>query len=131
MVMAAWPGTLKQSPERDFNAVHLCGLSSGEDELSQRRTRTYPEYQAQFEFKQCTLAQLQTLRGFYDVTLNQTQPFSAPWLEDAGFIHHFCLFSGPPKAEMSGLNWDISIDVTIISGVPVDGEGAVTYGSVD
>jgi len=129
--MAAWPSTLNQAPAIDFTRAPACGLSSPDDELSQRRTRTYPEHEAGFTFKQCTLEQLHTLRNFYKTTLNMTQPFTAPWLNDIGFDHHFCAFSGAPKGVLNGLKWDISIELIIISGVPVDSEGAITYGSVD
>ncbi len=127
--MIAWPSTLPQAPASEFSFATVAGLSSVEDELSQRRTRTYPEFEAKFLFEQCTAQQLQALRTFYDSILNQRAPFSAPWLEVAGFGHHFCQFTGPPSAEMVGLSFDITINVLIISGVPVDGMGAITYGA--
>lgn len=127
--MIAWPSTLPQVPADEFSFALVGGLSSTEDELSQRRTRTYPEVEEKFLFEQCTAQQLQALRTFYDATLNQRAPFSAPWLEAAGFAHHFCQFTGPPSAEMVGLYFNITINVLIISGVPVDGLGVITYGA--
>jgi len=131
MVMNAWPSSVNQAPARNFTKAISCGLSSGEDELSQRRTRTYPECEASFTFPQCTLAQFHAIRGFYNDTLNQVLPFTAPWLEAAGFYHHFCTFSSAPKASLSGFNLDVSINVIVFSGVPVDGNGTVIYGEVD
>jgi len=128
--MDAWPLSFKQSPEREYNLTPACGLSSGEDELSQRRTRTYPEFKATFTFKQCTAAQLQTLKIFYNTTLNQTKPFTAPWLASAGFTHHFCVFASAPSAQLSGYGWDISISLILIATVPLDDEGVVVYGEV-
>lgn len=129
--MDAWPLTLPQAPDHEFQGEIAAGLSAAADELSQRRTRTYPEIEATFVFRKCTAAQLQALRTFYDDTLNQTKPFTAPWLVDAGFAHHFCQFSDMPSAVRSGLKFDISVPLTIISSVPVNGLGEIVYGSVD
>ena len=131
MVMDSWPTGMRQYPEKEFESTPYSGISSDEDELTQFRTRTYPEYNASFVFKQCSTEQFLALRVFYNTTLNQTKPFSAPWLPAAGFDHHFCSFSNPPRAARSGLKWDLTIEVIIHSGVPVDGDGNILYGSVD
>lgn len=127
--MIQWPATLPQAPFRQYSHALAAGLSSESDELSQRRTRTYPESEVEFQFKQLTTPQLQALRSFYDVDLNQTAPFSSPWLPSAGFTHHFCQFTAPPEAKRNGLRWDVSVSLLIIAGVPTDSEGNITYGA--
>ena len=126
--MISWPSSLPQMPERNYTTGLLSGLSSFEETLYVSRTRTYPEESAKFSFRQCTILQVQTLRNFYDVTLNQKAPFAAPWLEPVGYLHHFCQFVSPPTVSAMGFKFDISIDVLIISGVPIDADGNITYG---
>jgi hypothetical protein len=126
--MNAWPSTLPQAPYRNYSIEQVAGVSSVDDDLSQVRTRTYPEHEGKFQFRQCSVSQFQAMRTFYDTTLNQRLPFSAPWLPALGFDHHFCQFIEPPSATRNQRRFDISISVLIIAGVPVDESGDITYG---
>ena len=124
--MNAWPSTLPQSPLREFDSTQTSGLAK-EDELNNPyRIRTYPEYSANFQFQQATLAQKQALWYFYDVTLNQGAPFSAPWLTDSGYEFHFLRFAGPPSSVANDGLWDLAITVEIIAMVPMS-DSNVSY----
>lgn len=125
--MLPWPVSLPQAPAHEFSIEQVSGLLSAESPLTGERTRTYPDHEATFIFKQLTTAQLQTLRSFYDDGLNSTAPFAASWLTSIGFNHHFCQFNSPPSAVRNGRFWDVSINVRIVAGVPVDGE-TINYG---
>jgi hypothetical protein len=125
--MNVWPLTLPQAPFRDFDASPATGLTSHPDESNNPiRTRTYPEHEVEFAFKQLTLAQLQAFRTFYDDTLNQTGPFSAPWLPDAGYVNHFLRIVPPPKITKNGRNFDVQIVVEVVCSVPMTG-GNIAY----
>jgi hypothetical protein len=126
-VMNTWPSTLPQDPFFNFDGTPSNGLTSKPEESNNPiRTRTYPEHEAGFSFKQLTIAQIQTLRTFYDVTLNQTGPFSAPWLPDIGYDNHFLRLTSPPQITKNERNFDVQISVEIICGVPMVG-GNVAY----
>lgn len=130
--MIAWPSTLPQVPHASVQITPLAGVSSPDDLLSPSRTRTYPEFQGVFTFRALTLAQQQTLRNFFDVDVNQTAAWSAPWLPLCGLSHHFCQFSVEAPLKWSGTQRGratATITVSIIAGVPVDGTGAITYGA--
>jgi hypothetical protein len=124
--MNTWPPTLPQNPYFEFGIEQVAGLLGPEEKNNPVRIRTYPESEAVFRFRQLTLAQIQTLRTFYDVTLNQCAPFSAPWLHDVGFDFHFIRLTDSPSVSRNGRLWDVEIKVEIIAGVPMSG-GIVNY----
>ena len=124
--MDAWPSTLPQAPFRNFGVDIDSGLLEPDEKNNPIRTRTYQEHEASFRFTQLTVAQLQALRTFYNVTLNQCAPFSAPWLSALGFDFHFLRFTDPPAFAKNGKNWDVDIKVEIIAGVPM-ADGFVSY----
>lgn len=126
--MEQWPTSLPQMPGNEFTTEHVAGLADSEDEQSSRRTRTYPEIQVKFLFRQCSTTQMQAVRTFFSDTLNQNKPWNAPWLASTGFSHHFLRFANPPTIARNGWAWDITLDVSVVSGVPVDAEDAITYG---
>lgn len=128
--MESWPTSLPQIPHGNDSHDQQSGLLVPEEELGQIRTRTYPEYMATFTFANITAAQFQLFRLWWDVNLNRCLPFIAPWLEAAGYSHHFCRFSAEePWVLGSGKRlFDLTITVEIIAGVPVDGGGAIMYG---
>lgn len=126
--MHAWPATLPQSPYYQFDGAQSAGLLDSENRLYPVRTRTYPEHTETFTFRRMPVAQFQLFRTWWDTTLNQCAPFSAPWLAAAGYSHHFCRFAAesPWEAAMNGIKLDLTITVEIIAGVPMDG-GNVAY----
>lgn len=126
--MIAWPESLPQCPAREFQLVPINGQADAEEQLSPYRVRTYPEHSATFSFKALSTEEMQALRTFYDLTLNQCAPFTAPWLPQCGLEHHFCQCSGPPTIERTGTHWSVSLPVVIYSGVPMDEAGNITYG---
>ena len=115
--MIAWPSTLPQAPYFEGSIEPGAGLLKDTEQNSPIRTRTYPEHEATFAFKQLTMAQMQALRTFWDVTLNQCAPFSAPWLPALGFDFHFCRMTAPPQLVKNERNFDATIAVEIIAGV--------------
>ena len=119
--MQSWPSTLPQIPYLDFDTEQVSGLAQADESNNPYRTRTYPESEGTFQFKQLTVTQWQTLRTFYDVALNQCAPFSAPWLPTCGYDHHFARFTEAPTAAKNEKSWDATIKIEIISGVPMDG----------
>lgn len=129
MVMIAWPSTLPQTPQHPYSISSTCGVSSEQDELSQARTRTYPEKEATFVFKQLTITQFQALRTFYNVTLNQTLPFSVPWKDLIHSNSYFCQFLEPPKISIEGVGYNASIRVLLIATVPVNEANQIIYGA--
>ena len=124
--MNTWPLVLPQDPYFDYSADPVSGLLSADENNNPVRTRTYPESEAVFRFRQLTLAQVQTLRTFYDVTLNQCAPFTAPWLPEIGCDFHFLRLTAPPSVTRNGRLWDVEIKVEIIAGVPMS-DGLVNY----
>lgn len=95
------------------------------------RTRTYPEYSDSYMFRRLTVEQFQAFRAWWDVTLNQCAPFTAPWLALVGYSHHFCRFDAeqPWEATMHGTWFDLTIRVEVIATVPMV-DGSVAYGEV-
>lgn len=130
--MQAWLASLPQSPYHQFEGAQVAGLNDPESTLFPVRTRTYPEHTETFTFRRLTVAQFQAFRAWWDVTLNQCAPFSAPWLAAAGYSHHFCRFDAesPWEATVNGLRVDLTIRVEIIAGVPLDG-GVIAYWTPD
>lgn len=128
MALAPWPASLPQTPGYRHEGQQAGGLLDVETLLSTQRTRTYPEEAATFTFRQITAAQFQAFRAWWDVTLNQVAPFSAPWLAKAGYDHHFCRFDAeqPWEAVMNGRRFDLTVRVEVVSGVPMD-NGNVAY----
>ena len=130
--MISWPTTLPQCPHQEYELTPASGLSSPEDQQSPVRTRTYPEHDGVFHFRSLSVAQQQALRTFYDVTLNQTSPWSAPWLPFVGLTHHFCLFDADKAIQWQGRRGgkaDATLAILIVAGVPVDAGGNITYGA--
>ena len=119
--MEAWPSSLPQAPYYQFNGTQTSGLQDPEEILYPVRTRTYPEHVQTFTFRRLTIDQFQAFRAWWDTTLNQCAPFSAPWLESAGLSHHFCRFDAesPWEATMTGTRLDLSIKVEIIATMPL------------
>ncbi len=119
--MEAWPSSLPQAPYYQFSGAQTSGLQDPEVVLYPVRTRTYPEQAETFTFRRLTIAQFQAFRTWWDTTLNQCAPFSAPWLVSNGFSHHFCRFDAetPWEATLNGARMDLSIKVEIIAGMPV------------
>lgn len=131
--MIAWPANLPQCPHHQYELTPISGVSSADDQQSPFRARTYPEFVGVFNFQALTVDQQNALRVFYEMTLNQVAPFSAPWLPYAGLSHHFCRFA----ADRDAIQWqgrrgkraDATISVIVIAGVPVDPEnGSILYG---
>lgn len=120
--MEAWPSTLPQAPHIDFSWQQSSGLLDAEEKLYPVRTRTYSEYAQQFSFKQLTVAQFKAFRAWWDVTLNQCAPFTAPWLAAAGCSHHFCRFDAeqPWEATLNGYGFDLVINVEVIATMPTE-----------
>jgi hypothetical protein len=119
-MMSSWPSSLPQLPYINFDTDVVAGLTSVPNEMNNPlRTRTYPEHEAVFSFKQLTSAQLTTLKEFYDIILNQTAAFSADWLVLIGYNHHFLRFLSPPRISKNERFFDIQISVEIISSVPI------------
>ncbi|MBM9615304.1 hypothetical protein JWJ90_13550 [Desulfobulbus rhabdoformis] len=117
--MEVWPSTLPQAPHIDYSGQQLNGLLDPEERVNPMRTRTYPEYTRQFTFKGLTTTQFQTFRAWWDETLNQCAPFTAPWLEAVGLAHHFLRFNeeSPWTATMDGYGLDLTITVEVIATV--------------
>jgi hypothetical protein len=126
--MQSWPSTLPQDPYYNHDGVLSAGLTNKPDESNNPiRTRTYPEHEGNFSFKQMTLTQILILRTFYDVILNQVGPFSAPWLPYSGYHNHFLRFSAAPKIAKNEGNFDVQISVEIICGVPMAGSNVAYW----
>lgn len=119
--MQTWPSTLPQSPYYQHNGAQSSGIQNPEERLYPERIRTYAEHAETFLFRRLTVSQFQIFRTWWDVTLNQCAPFTAPWLAAAGYSHHFCRFDveQPWEAIMSGKRMDLNIKVEIIATMPV------------
>lgn len=121
--MEAWPSSLPQKVSAEFDISFANGLNSEDAEINPERTRTYPERETTLKVIM-TLEQLSTFRTFWDTTLNQGAPFTAPWLEAMGFAFHFLRFVDAPSWENSGGGyWTVSLPVEIIAGVETDSGG--------
>lgn len=119
--MQAWLASLPQFPYYRFKGAQASGLNDPESTLFPVRTRTYPEHTETFTFRQLTVAQFQAFRAWWDVTLNQCTPFTAPWLETIGYSHHFCRFDAesPWEAALNGFRFDLTITVEVIATMPL------------
>lgn len=93
--MESWPSDLPQNVLSDFSSEMSAGLAVDGETRNPQRTRTYPEFEATFTFFM-TLAQLTSFRTWWDTTLNQSVPFTAPWLDACGFDSHFLRFIDAP-----------------------------------
>lgn len=126
--MQAWPADLPQQPRAEADVQQSTGLLDPDARIYPVRTRTYPEHSATFVFPQITAAQFQAFRSWWDGTLNQCAPFSAPWLVLLGLDHHFCRFDpdGPWSVALSGALLDLTINVEIIADVPT-ADGSPAY----
>ncbi|WP_320055751.1 hypothetical protein [Desulfuromonas thiophila] len=121
--MEAWPGTLPQSPLAEFEAEPRCGLADEKEERNPQRLRTYPERDTRFQMMM-TAAQLAAFRAWWDTTLNQSAPFTAPWLAAMGYGFHFLRLREPPSwSHLGGGRWALTLPVEIIAGVETDGDG--------
>lgn len=121
--MVSWPENLPQRVLADFEIAPRDGLNDDEEERNPERTRTYPERDATFKVLM-TLAQVQVFRTFWDTTLNQCAPFTAPWLESMGYEFHFLRFlEAPSWANTGGGRWTVTLPVEIIAGVETDESG--------
>jgi hypothetical protein len=112
----AWPGTLPQTIKADYNIEPRAGMADEDEERNPQRTRTYPEYDATFSvFMNNT--QKDEFRAWWDNTLNQSAPFTAPWLDLLGFEFYFLRFTDTPSWKGSGgAYWTVTLPVEIIAG---------------
>ena len=131
--MEAWPMSLPQTPYHIYEGAQASGIHDPESVLATARTRTYPEHTVTFTFRQITASQYATFRAWWDEALNQSLPFSAPWLSKAGFSHHFCRFDpdNPWTVAIVDLRFDLTIKVEVIATAPVDGEGNLDYWMIE
>lgn len=120
MAYSTWPLTLPQAPYYRYDGQQINGLLDTETFLATQRTRTYPEESASFTFMQLTAAQFQTFRAWWDTTLNQCAPFTAPWLEAISTLPYFCRFDpeSPWSATVNGFGIDLTINIELVVGVP-------------
>jgi len=124
--MIVWPVSLPPMPYSSYRTEVVNAVDDGDNDLYQERKRTYPDHVGDFTFKMCP-SHMPILKTFYDTTLNQNNPFSAPWLITAGFPNHCMVMDRPPKMVFKITWWEVSISVRIIHLVPRD-NGAITYG---
>lgn len=129
MAYSTWPSALPQAPYYRYEGQQVNGLLDTETFLATQRTRTYPEESASFTFVQLTAAQFQTFRAWWDVTLNQCAPFTAPWLEAISTLPYFCRFDpeSPWSATINGFGIDLTINIELVAGVPKTDEGDIDY----
>jgi hypothetical protein len=121
--MEAWPSSLPQSVLVDYEIEPRCGLTDEKETRNSERNRTYPERDATFQMVM-TAAQVQTFRSWWDGTLNQCAPFTAPWLEGLGYSFHFLRFREDPSWSNMGVGyWTVTLPVEIIAGVETTAEG--------
>ena len=119
--METWPASLPK-PQKKFNAQLRSGLADDQEQINSQRTRTYPERESNFILI-LTQTQLETLRTFYETTLNGGgMLFEADWLTEAGFAFHRLRFLKPFEASLNGgMMWEVKMNLEIIAGVPFDG----------
>ena len=128
--MISWPLTLPQRPYYPYSIDTESGLVSAEDLINPQRSRTYPDKEATFLFQQCTVAQFQAIREFYDITTNHRAAFSVPWLDTVKEGFYFCQFIEPPTVNIVGMNFDITIKLLLIASVPINTTGDIIYGEI-
>lgn len=113
--METWPVSLPQDITADFSVKMRSGLADDDEERNPSRTRTYPEYDASFSVFM-TPAQLIIFRAWWDNDLNQSAPFTVPWLGTLGFDSHFLKFTeGPSWKNKSPWLWEVMLPVEIIA----------------
>lgn len=121
--MEAWPSTLPQRVMVDYEIDFRTGLCDEGETRNPQRLRTHSEREATFQIF-VTAAELETFKTFWNTTLNQSAPFTAPWLESMGYEYHFLRFLEAPGWTHSGGNyWVVSLPVEIIANVETDSEG--------
>jgi len=125
--MIVWPITLPPAPYASFEIKVVDALTTDEYGLVSERKRTYPDHEGKFAFRMCP-SHLPILKTFYDVTLNQVKPFSAPWLVTAGFPNH-CAIMEKPELSFKSTWWEVSIQIRIVALVPRL-NGNINYGEV-
>ena len=119
--METWPVSLPK-PQKKFNAQLRSGLADDQEQINSQRTRTYPERESNFILI-LTQTQLETLRTFYETTLNGGgMLFEADWLTEAGFAFHRLRFLKPFETSLNGgMMWEVKMNLEIIAGMPFDG----------
>lgn len=119
--METWPSSLPV-PKNKFNTQLRAGLADDQEQINSQRTRTYPEWESNFNLV-LTQLQFETLQIFYQITLNNGgKLFEADWLTDAGFTFHRLRFLNSFIANFQdGLYWEVNMNLEIIAGVPFDG----------
>lgn len=121
--MISWPSTLPQTALLEFEGQERAGLVDPDEVRNPQRLRTYPEREADFVIN-VNGTQLAAFRAFWETTLNQTAPFSCPWLADCGYTFHFARFRETPSWKLIGPNlWAVALPLEIIAGVEVDSDG--------
>ena len=106
MSIQTWPSSLPD-PLTAADVTQLNGLDNpkGQNDASQNRTRTNPEFELHCFFM-CTLTQWRQFSTFYKTTLNEGLiPFSAPWLSTFYELsHHYARFKGAVTITKAGYN---------------------------
>ncbi len=120
MAIETWPAGLPV-PQKKFNAQLRSGLADDQEQINSIRIRTYPERESNFSLT-LTQAQFETLRTFYETTLNGGgMLFEADWLTEAGFAFHRLRFLKPFEASLNGgMVWEVKMNLEIIAGVPFE-----------
>lgn len=123
--MDSWPSELPQSIFPDYEMTPRCGLKDSTEYRSPVRNRTYPEWAATFTMV-VSSSQLAVFRSFYNYTICQSGPFSAPWLDTLGFDFHVVRFldDGPSWESSAAVGyWRLRLPLEIIAGVELDSGG--------
>ena len=126
--MRTWPAELP-IPTSECEYQLRDGLSDPDALIDPYRTRTYPEWDASFKVH-FTAAEFEIFREWFEDALNGgSELFTADWLTAAGFDHHMLRFRDDPwEGKRVGVEWDITINVEIVSGVPVI-DDEIAYGT--
>ena len=121
--MEAWPGSLPQKVKGNYSIEPRCGLMDEDEIRNPQRLRTYPEYDATFSMIMDS-DQLSTFRAWWNDTLNQCAPFTAPWLDSLGFDFHFLRLTKTPSWKLTGVDhFTVTLPVEIIAGVEINSDG--------
>lgn len=112
--MQAWPVSLPDPKTMDNKAT--CGQSAEEDQIQPYRTRTYPELDARASFD-FTQTQFEAFKSWFGTDLNGgCEPWTADWVSDAGFTHHYARFRGGLySASRKGIRWDVVMELEIMA----------------
>jgi N-acetylneuraminic acid mutarotase len=126
VAIQAWPSALP-APSFEFDSQLRAGQSDADDQINLYRTRTYPERDASFSLD-LSAAEFAAFRSWFESTLNGgCAMFTADWLEAAGFDHHMLRFRDNPwSAKRSGIRWTVTLNLEIVSLVPMAG-GTILY----